>query len=111
VRGVTLRQLHAHWVEGKSSKNSKGQAGTAVVDLCIAAGEVDLAQNVLTRLLIESENIQRAELLRLEGALFLHCTSPDANAAERRFREAIQVARDQRAKSFELRAATSLAEL
>ena len=106
---VTLRQLHAHWVEGKSSKNSKGQAGTVLVDLCIAAGEVDLAQNVLTRLLIESENMQRAELLRLEGALFVQRASPDA--AERCFHEAIQVARDQHAKSFELRAATSLAEL
>jgi class 3 adenylate cyclase/tetratricopeptide (TPR) repeat protein/ABC-type thiamine transport system ATPase subunit len=108
---VKLRQLHADWVEGKSSKNSKGQAGTALVDLCIAAGEMDLAQSVLTRLLSESENMQRAELLRLEGALFLQSASPDAAAAERRFHEAIQVARDQHAKSFELRAATSLAEL
>ncbi len=108
---VSLRQLHAHWVEGKSSKNSKGQAGTALIDLCMAAGEADLAHDVLTRLLTESENMQRAELLRIEGALSMQGTSPEADAAERRFREAIQVARDQRAKSFELRAATSLAEL
>ncbi len=46
-----------------------------------------------------------------EGALLLQRTTPDAVGAERSFENALEVAREQGAKSFELRAATSLATL
>jgi predicted ATPase len=85
-----------------------GSAGV-LADLCATSGDVDLTAGVLAPMLADGDNMHRAELLRLEGALSLQRASPDA--AERRFQEAIQVARDQRAKSFELRATTSLAEL
>ncbi len=49
-----------------------------------------------------------AELLRLEGELLL---SKDEAEAESLFRHAIEVARGQEARSFELRAATNLARL
>jgi predicted ATPase len=52
-----------------------------------------------------------AEINRLEGELRLAANEPDQGAAEAAFRKAIAVARGQGAKSFELRAATSLARL
>jgi predicted ATPase len=52
-----------------------------------------------------------AELYRLKGALLLQHAVPDAAQAEACFHWALDVARQQQAKSFELRAATSLARL
>jgi predicted ATPase len=63
---------------------------------------------------IIDQNGQRyveAELHRLEGELRLLQTEPDASQAERCFQQALAVARQQQAKSLELRAATSLARL
>ena len=57
------------------------------------------------------ERFLEAELYRLSGELLLMQDAPDAAQADRSFREAIEVARRQRAKSFELRATTSLARL
>ena len=55
--------------------------------------------------------MQRAEFLERQGVVALMRPTPDAVAAERSFEAAIEVAREQGAKSFELRAATSLASL
>jgi predicted ATPase len=52
-----------------------------------------------------------AELSRLKGALLLQQAVPDAAQAETCFHQALAVARQQQAKSWELRAATSLARL
>ena len=52
-----------------------------------------------------------AELSRLKGALLLQQAVPDAAQAEACFQQALDVARQQQAKSWELRAATSLARL
>jgi len=52
-----------------------------------------------------------AELYRLKGALLLQQAVPDAAQAEACFHQALDVARQQQAKSWELRAATSLARL
>ena len=52
-----------------------------------------------------------AELYRLKGALLLQQAVPDAAQAEACFHQALDVAREQQAKSWELRAATSLARL
>jgi DNA-binding SARP family transcriptional activator len=52
-----------------------------------------------------------AEIHRTFGALHLGLRHPRPDEAERCFRHAIEVARGQEAKSFELRAATSLARL
>ena len=53
----------------------------------------------------------KAELSRLKGALLLQQAVPDAAQAETCFHQALDIARQQQAKSFELRAATSLARL
>ena len=55
------------------------------------------------------ERASRAELHRLKGEILLQQRA--AGEAERCFRRALEVAREQKAKSNELRAATSLARL
>ena len=52
-----------------------------------------------------------AELSRLQGALLLQQAVPDAAQAEACFQQALAIARQQQAKSWELRAATSLVRL
>jgi predicted ATPase len=55
--------------------------------------------------------VYAAELYRLQGALLLQQAVPDAAQAETCFQQALDIARQQQAKSWELRAATSLARL
>jgi len=57
------------------------------------------------------EHWWKAEVHRLKGVLLLHQSTSDVAQAEKCFREALEVARNQQAKSLELRAATSLARL
>ena len=52
-----------------------------------------------------------AELHRLEGELLRHQTDPEVSQVASCFLQALDVARQQQAKSLELRAATSLARL
>jgi predicted ATPase len=52
-----------------------------------------------------------AELYRVKGELILARLSPDHEEAEACFRKALEVARSQSAKFFELRAANRLARL
>jgi predicted ATPase len=52
-----------------------------------------------------------AEAYRLQGVLLQHQFVPDAAQAEACFRQALSIARHQQAKSWELRAAASLARL
>ena len=52
-----------------------------------------------------------AELNRIAGTIALRSPEPDATKAEAYFERALAVARRQQAKSWELRAATSLARL
>ena len=106
-----LRVLHQRLVDGSSSTSVKLLMGSVLVDLCAATGDLELARSVLAPMLAKGESMHRAECLRVEGTLLLRDASPDAVAAERCFQNAIEKARLQCAKSFELRAATSLAEL
>ncbi len=57
------------------------------------------------------ERLYEAELHRLEGELLLQLSSDNAAEAVSCFHHALDVARSQQAKSWELRAATSLARL
>ena len=56
-------------------------------------------------------HIDRAELYRLKGELLLLQNASGATEAESCFREAIEIAQRQQAKSWELRATMSLARL
>jgi predicted ATPase len=57
------------------------------------------------------QHMWESELLRIRGELLLRQEPPDESEADAVFRRAIDVARAQQAKSWELRAATSLARL
>ncbi|OBF93297.1 hypothetical protein A5790_11640 [Mycobacterium sp. 852002-51152_SCH6134967] len=57
------------------------------------------------------ERLYAAEVHRIRGELLRAGAHPDATAAERCFKAALAVARDQQAKSWELRAATSLSRM
>ena len=57
------------------------------------------------------ETISAAELNRVAGEIALKSPDPDAAKAEMYFERALEVARQQHAKSWELRAAISLARL
>ena len=106
-----LRLLHERLAKTRSSQVLTLLMASILVDLCVQAGDAELAQAVLEPLLAIRDTMHRAEFLRLEGALQLQRAAPDTVAAERSFEAAIEVAREQGAKSFELRAATSLASL
>jgi predicted ATPase len=65
----------------------------------------------LTQAQATSARFNEAELYRLKGELLLAGAGPGAEDAERCFRQAVEIARHQSAKSLELRAATSLSRL
>ena len=57
------------------------------------------------------ERLWEAEVNRVAGDIALNSSEPDARKAEAYFERALTVARSQRAKSWELRAAMSMARL
>jgi predicted ATPase len=65
----------------------------------------------VTRAEKSDERYCEAEIHRLRGELLLAQSANDWTGAEASFRQALDVARRQEAKSLELRAATSLARL
>ena len=65
----------------------------------------------LTAIKISKERWCEAEVNRLAGETTLMCPDPDVTKAEDYFDRALWVAREQQAKSWELRAAMSLARL
>jgi predicted ATPase len=79
------------------------------------AGQLAAGRAAVDEALARSESNEErwcvAELLRIKGELVLLENAPDAAAAEDHFRQALDWARRQRALSWELRAATSLARM
>jgi predicted ATPase len=65
----------------------------------------------LTEVARTGERFWEAELHRLKGQLLLASDAANEPKAEACFHRAIEIARSQKAKSWELRAATSLARL
>jgi predicted ATPase len=70
-----------------------------------------LLTEALTLVDITGQRCYEAELYRLQGALLLQQSSDHQTEAESAFHHALDIARNQQGKSFELRAATSLARL
>ena len=87
----------------------------ALADAYRVAGRIEDALHAVRDGLAQasetSARFNEAELHRLRGELLLLCSSPKPDEAERCFREALKIAQSQRAKSLELRAATSLGRL
>jgi predicted ATPase len=88
---------------------------SALADAYIQAGRFDDARAALDEglaLLEKSDDrLPEAELHRLKGELLLAESSEQASAAEQQFTRAIETARRQQSKAWELRASTSLARL
>jgi predicted ATPase len=80
-----------------------------------STGEPEAGLTVLTEALTHAdktgERWYEAELYRLKGELLFQQSSDNYRAAETCFYHALDIARNQQAKSFELRAATSLTRL
>jgi predicted ATPase len=81
-----------------------GTLGEAAVGLTVLTEALALAETT-------GERWYEPELYRLKGALLLQQNSDNQAEAEICFHHALNIARTQQAKSFELRAATSLARL
>jgi predicted ATPase len=86
-----------------------------LAEACLAAGRVEEGLSAVREALAETEETNargfEGELDRLEGELVLAAAEPDQSRAEASFRKALARARRHEAKSWELRAATSLARL
>jgi predicted ATPase len=89
-----------------------------LVQIAEAAGHVGhveeglrLLAEALTALEASGQGDLLAEAYRLQGALLLRQPTPDVAQAEACFQQALAIARRQHAKSWELRAAMSLARL
>jgi class 3 adenylate cyclase/predicted ATPase len=83
-------------------------AYASIGELDQAAAAVGEGQACVER---NGEHWAEAELYRIEGELLLLRKPPDPAGAEARFQRAREIASQQHAKSYELRAATSLARL
>jgi predicted ATPase len=81
-----------------------GKAGEAEEGLALMAEALEFMAKT-------GERVYEAEVHRLKGELLLARSPSDHGEAEVSFRKALDVARHQSAKSWELRAATSLARL
>jgi predicted ATPase len=112
-----LAQLH----QGMTALLATGQElgrPFCLVLLAEAAGQVDQVDEglrLLAEALMAMEESRRGDILaeayRLRGELLLRQAVPDAAQAEACFQQALDIARWQQAKSWELRAAMSLAHL
>jgi predicted ATPase len=87
----------------------------ALAEAEASAGETDAGLRRLDAALAElgaTENSwYEAEMHRIRGEILLKCDPPNTAAAEQSLQAAIAIAQSQRARSFELRAALSLAKL
>jgi tetratricopeptide (TPR) repeat protein len=85
------------------------------LEACLAAGAVDeglqAIQDELTRSKQTGQRLLESEVRRLHGELLLAKDSGTAKEAEREIQQAIDIARQQSARSLELRAVMSLARL
>jgi class 3 adenylate cyclase/tetratricopeptide (TPR) repeat protein len=88
--------------------------GAMLAEACAAVGQIDEALSAVDEVLPFAQTEERyheAELNRLRGEFLLMRGPTERSAAEKCFRTAIDIAKKQEAKSWELRATTSLARL
>jgi predicted ATPase len=117
LRGEQISQLH----QGLAAVRATGTALWEPYFLALLAeaygqeGQVEAGLAALSEALVvvqtTGERWGEAELYRLRGELLLLPPCHDARQAETCFQQALAVARQQQAKSWELRAAVSLARL
>ena len=97
--GAGDRTSHIAWLAEGYGKRGQPEEGLTIL------GEA------LSQIDITGQHEDEAESYRLKGELLLQQSPANATEAETCFHQAISVAQNQQAKSWELRAATSLARL
>ncbi len=108
----TIAELHRQLAPTHISASRKKVCLCTLAQLCADSGYAEEGLQVLRSIPEEHRGTFSApEILRLEGELFLKQEQPALAEAQRRFHEAIELARGRGEKSLELRAATSLARL
>ena len=105
--------LESYWARGSRVANSIWLGGLALaLGMTEKFEEADRTMEKALSFIEETgEQAYEAEVHRLKGELLLIQDESNAARAEECFRSAIEIARGQRAKSWELRATTSLARL
>ena len=112
---MTLLRQGVTDLRAAGNRSSPPQLLAVLAAVSGALGQVDAALPLVTEALalVEQTGVHwyEAETYRSKGTLLLHQAVPDAVQAEACFQQALDVARAQQAKSWELRAATGLARL
>ena len=110
---IAIKPWEAAWLRVTGSQSYVTGHLARSVDAYVKTGDIDAGMHLLAEALARVESTDEryceAELHRLKGEL-LGTRDRDAQA-EQSFRTAIRVAQGQGAKSFQLRATTSLARL
>jgi predicted ATPase len=112
-----LAQMRQGLAAYRATGSAVGMSGhlAQLVEAYMQVGQVDEGMHLLAEALAlvdtTGERHTEAELHRLHGELLLRQAVPEAQAAEACFQEALAIARRQQARSWELRAAMSLARL
>ena len=101
-RATGQRSLQAYFLALLAEAHGRG--GQAEEGLTVLAEALDIVHQT-------GERLHESELYRLKGELLLQHSSADYLEAEASFQQALAVAHQQHAKSWELRAAISLAQL
>jgi predicted ATPase len=115
--GVGLAQMRQRLTATLATghRMSRGSMLIRLGEVAGHVGQVEEGQRLLAEALRAMEETSQGNMLieayRLQGELLLRQTVPDAAQAEACFQQALAIARRQQAKSWELRAATSLARL
>jgi predicted ATPase len=113
--GIALISEGVKALLGRSEHLSLQYAAWMLADAHLLIGEVALGLEIVEQALAwaESKHIRfnEPDLHRLRGELFLRLEEAELGEADQCFRRAIEVSRQQGAKSWELRATTSLARL
>jgi predicted ATPase len=115
TEGVALMQLALATLQANGDEDFMALCLAQLAVAHARAGHLSEALTVvhsgLTRVATTGERLFEPELHRLRGELLLSLPARDDAAALRCFRRALATAREQEARSWELRAATSLARL
>ena len=116
-RAVGLAQMRQGLAAVRATGSAVGMSGhlSQLAEAYGQMGQVDegipLLAEALALVETTGERHTEAELYRLHGELLLRQAVPEAQTAAACFQQALDIARHQQAKWWELRAATSLARL
>jgi predicted ATPase len=110
---LATEQGFAQWVARGTVLHGWALAMQGQGEVGLAAMRQGLAAELAALAVLDTTELRyyAAELSRLQGVLLPQQAVPDTAQAAACFHQALDVARQQQAKSFELRAATSLARL